>query len=298
MDLNDFGQLVKTLRMSSVDQNGNSWTRESLSKAIHLTTNQLGRLERGDRKYLDNQTLQLLADALQLTNLEKKEFLAAAIGLSDKKLYGDQSSPERLDCLVALMEQLQIPAYVTDVYGDIIVFNSMIMNLFQITPELIDYTIKEPAGLNMLYFVYSQELGYREIMGSGWRDSADTAMTFFRRTTLRYRHTDYFQFILRELLKEKQFYIDWHSSQKFKNNMDSTYERFDYKHPGYGPLKYYATETVVHTGDGELYLILYNPADSATVQTFSRIKNKYGNRIVRLAPWPDKHNLSNFPPRY
>jgi len=288
MDLNDFGQLVKTLRMNSVDENGNRWTRESLSKAIHLTTNQLGRLERGDRKYLDNQTLQLLADSLQLTTLEKKEFLTAAIGINDKNLFDDERSADRLDKMVEMMEELQIPAYIVDVYGDLIAANSTIMNLYQITPEIIDFAQHQPVGLNVINFVYSQELGYREIVGKEWRDSADKVLLFFRRTTLRYRYTDYFNYILRELLKEKQFFIDWHSSQRFKNNTDTTYERFDFKHPGHGPLKYYATETVVHTSDGELYMLIYNPADSATVQTFSRIKNNHGNRVVKLSSWPQK----------
>jgi len=46
-----FGQLVKELRKTTSDHQGNRWTRETLSKQIHLSVDQLGRLERGDRKY-------------------------------------------------------------------------------------------------------------------------------------------------------------------------------------------------------------------------------------------------------
>ncbi|MBW6464073.1 MAG: helix-turn-helix transcriptional regulator [Firmicutes bacterium] len=288
MDLYDFGQLVKTLRKNSVDEYGNRWTRESLSSAIHLTTNQLGRLERGDRKYLDNQTLQLLADSLQLTNLEKKEFLKAAIGLSDEKLHSKEDPLAQLNKLIESMESLQVPAYINDVYSDIVAVNTAALSLYQITPELIDFAQTEPVGLNMLYFIYSPEVGYKEIIGSGWRESADLTMLFFRRTSLRYRHTEYFAYIIKEMLRDKQFYIDWHSSHRFQEYQDISYEHFDYKHPLYGPLKYIATETVVHTQKGDLFFMIYNPADSTTAHTFTQIKNNHGNRAYRMAEWPEK----------
>ncbi len=289
MDLNSFGQLVKTLRMGSVDENGNRWTRETFSKAIHLTPNQLGRLERGDRKYLDKQTLKLLAESLQLTSLEKSEFLKAATGLTDQDLFCDDDPQNELDDLIDGMESLQIPAYIIDVFSDIVAVNSTALQLYQITPELIDFARSEPVGFNMLYFIYSPELGFQEIIGPGWRNSADMAMLLFRRSTLRYRHCDYFKYILRELQKEKQFYIDWHSSHRFLKKSDATYERFGYKHPRYGPLKYIATETVVHSCRGELFMIIYNPADSVTTQAFSRLKNDHGNRAYRMATWPEKY---------
>jgi len=288
MNLYDFGQLVKTLRKSSVDENGNRWTRKSLSKAIHLTTNQLGRLERGDRKYLDNQTLQLLADSLQLSNLEKKEFMMAAIGLTDEELYCREEPISQLNDLIDTMENLQIPAYIIDAYSDIVAVNTTILKLYQIIPELIDFARDEPVGLNMLYFIYSPELGYKEIVGSDWRESADLSLLFFKRTSLRYRHTEYFNYIIKELLREKQFYIDWYSSHRFHEYSDITYERFNYRHPIYGPLKYIATETAIHTQKGDLYLVIYNPADSTTTQSFSRIKSEHGNRAHRLAEWPEK----------
>jgi transcriptional regulator with XRE-family HTH domain len=74
MEPSEFGQLVKSLRKATNDPLGNRWTRESLGSYIHLSINQLGRLERGDRKYFDNQTLILLADAFKLTPIERKEF--------------------------------------------------------------------------------------------------------------------------------------------------------------------------------------------------------------------------------
>jgi transcriptional regulator with XRE-family HTH domain len=285
----NFGLLVKTLRNSSVDENGNRWTRESLSSAIHLTANQLGRLERGDRKYLDSQTLQLLAKSFNLTNLETREFLFAATGLSDEELFCHEEPAEQLSNLTSMMRTLQVPAYVMDVYSDLVAVNTMALKLYRITPDLVESVRKIPAGMNLLYFIYSADLGFRETVGSLWREAATMAILEFRRSTLRYRYTDYFNFLIRALLKERQFYIDWYSGHRFQEQPDLTYELFEYKHPNYGPLRYIATETIINTRKGELNLILYNPANTTTVSVFSMLHRANGNTVHRMAEWPEKN---------
>ena len=288
MNLSDFGKLVKALRHSSMDDNGNRWTRDTLSNAVHLTANQLGRLERGDRKYLDNQTLQLLAESFKLTNLEQKEFLSAAVGIDDSALFGLEKPEEKLNKLIAIVESLQMPAFILDVYIDFIASNAGALNLFQVAPELIDHMSYIPAGHNMLNFIYSSELGFKETVGSQWREAADTAMLLFRRSTLRYRHTKYFQFLLKELLKEKQFDIDWYANHRHSGHYDVTFEQFNYKHPVHGPLKYISTETLINTSKGDLYLIIYNPSDQLTAEIFADITNSGNKRAYRIAPWPEK----------
>jgi len=288
MNLCEFGLLVKTLRNNCNDDYGNKWTRESLSKVIHLTSNQLGRLERGDRKYLDNQTLQLLADAFKLTNMEKKEFFAAAVGIDDREMYRTEDPINQLYKLMTMLESLQFPAYITDVYADIVASNITAQKIYKIPTEIIDQVADIPAGLNMINFIYSPHLGFREIVGSNWREAADMAILMFRRTTLRYRHMEYFQYLLRELLKDKQFDIDWYSSHRFEEHLDLTYELFDFNHPDYGHVRFYSTETIISTTEGDLYLIIYNPADATTVKVFGEMQREYGNRILRMASWPEK----------
>ncbi len=287
VNLTEFGLLVKTLRNNSVDEYGNRWTRESLSEAIHLTPNQLGRLERGDRKYLDTQTLQLLAKCLNLTNHEQKEFLFASVGLTDKELFNQEEPQVQLNNLVTLMGNIQIPAFVIDAYGDIVAVNSPILNLFLITPDLIDYAKSIPAGLNHMNFVYSSDLGFKHIIGPRWRQIARTQILLFRRSSLRYRHTDYFNYIFKILQREKQFDIDWYSSHRDPEQFDAAYQRFEYDHPRYGPLCYVATETIINTKKGDLSLILYNPADAATNSVFDKLKGT-NNNVRRLASWPEK----------
>ena len=289
MNLTDFGLLVKALRHNRVDNNGNRWTRESLSENIHLTPNQLGRLERGDRKYLDTQTLQLLAKSLNLTNLEQKEFLFAAVGLTEEELHSQVEPETQFNDLIGVMENLRVPSFIIDNYSDIVAASESILNLYQITPAIIDSVGKIPAGFNHVYYTYFSGLRFKEIIGaSHWRKSADRAVLLFRRTTLRFRHTDYFNYLLKALLKDKQFDVDWYSSHRFLDNRDITYAYFEYEHPCYGPLSYIATETLLNTARGDLYLIIYNPANAVTSTIFTELLNKYENKTRRLAPWPEK----------
>ncbi len=276
------------MRNSCFDYSGNRWTRESLSEAIHLTPNQLGRLERGDRKYLDNQTLQLLAKALNLTNLEQKEFMAAAVGLHDEVLFDQEKPEDQLVNLVSMMEHLQVPAFSIDPYGDILAANASMINLLVIPPELIEYARSIPAGLNHMKFVYAPEFSFREMVGPLWREVAAIEILLFRRSTLRYRHTEYFKYIFKALMKEKQFDIDWYASHRNPYYCDWTYEAFKFYHPRYGPLNYFATETIINTQRGNLYLIIYNPADAETSAIFNKLKKPDKNHVTRLASWPEK----------
>ncbi len=266
-------------------------TRESLSRAIHLTPNQLGRLERGDRKYLDTHTLQLLAKALNLTNLEQREFFLAAVGQTDNHLFNQEKPEKQLNNLVHLMERLQVPAFTMDPYGDIVAVNASCLNLFLLTPELIDYFRSYPIAFNNMYYMYSPDLGYKDLVGPIWQEVVEIEMLLFRRSTLRYRHTAYFKYVFQELNKFDQFDIDWYTSHKKTKNYDLTYEPFDYDHPRYGPLSYIATETIISTQKGDLYLIIYTPADQVTSEVFRKLKTSDKNHTSKLASWPDKKIL-------
>ncbi len=292
MELNDFGLIVKALRKNSFDYNGNRWTRESLSRAVHLTEDQLGRLERGDRKYLDNQTLMLLADSFNLTTLERKEFFYAALGLKDEVLFNLEEPETQLSGIFNTMEKLLVPAFLTDVYADIASANKAVMDLYQITPGMLKRLRKTPAGFNQLYLIYSDIYGLKDLIGPQWSDAAIMTILEFRRSSLRYRHTNYFHYLLNTLLKEKQFELDWYSCHRNDDNYDLTYERFEYEHPFFGPLLYTATETVIHTMKGELKLVLYNPANPETVAVFEELMTYGGNQIFQLASWPEK-NIGN-----
>jgi len=289
MNFAEFGQIIQELRKNSYDEYGKRMTRETLCQKVHLTLHQLGRLERGERKYLDNQTLLLLAKTFNLTNLEQKEFLIAAAGVIEKDLYNHGKPQAQLNDLIALAENLQVPAYIVDDYADLLAANRSVLNLYNLTPEIIEYARSIPFGFNAIYYIYSSRFGLKDIIdNSTWKEAADLYMLFFRRSTLRLRHTEYFKQIFRALIKEKQFDIDWHSSYKQTEQLDITYQRVKIEHPAYGLINYTGTETKIQTNKGNLYLMIYSPSDRATLSLFTGLLENNSNTATRLAPWPEK----------
>lgn len=288
MDPADFGLLIKTLRYNGTDNSGIRWTRESLCNEVHLTPDQLGRIERGERKYLDNHTLHLLATAFKLTNLERKEFLYASIGIADSVVDSMLEPVAQLDSMIILLENLRVPAFVIDVYSDLVVSNHAALYISQLTPEKLKHAKTVPAGLNHLYLFYSPDYGYREILGDHWQNTAMQELLLFRHSSLRYRHTEYFNFLLKELLKDKTFDINWYSSHKSDLYNDMAYASLKYEHPAYGQVNYIATETVVHTKKGDLRIVILNPVDRVTTTLFADLTSSGINRVVKLNSWPEK----------
>ena len=288
MNPNDFGRLVKALRQSSVDESGNRLTREKLSEMIHLTPFQLGRIERGERKHLDIQTLQLLAKSLNLTDLEQKEFLYAPIGLAEMKMSRFAEKGTAINDLFCPLDKLLLPAFIMDVYADMVAANSPLLKLWMLTPELLAYSETIPAGFNVLNFMYSPLSGFKAMIGPQWRKYALTEISLFRRASLRYRHTDYFQYIINTLLKENDFEIDWYASQKPAPQYNINYVHYDYVHPAYGPLSYLITETIIHAGTDNLYLISYNPLDERTISVFTDLVEPGNFYVQKIAGWPEK----------
>lgn len=288
MDFVEFGKIVRALRRNNYDENGNTLSRERLSELVHLTPHQLGRLERGDRKYLENDTLELLANAFKLTTLEKDEFYLAALGMPDELAHDRERPDQKLEELLAVLEKLTSPAFIIDVYADLVAANNSFFKLLMITPELLEYAKTIPAGLNILNFMYSPLSGFKEMIGPKWREYGRVEILLFRRASLRYRHTPYFEHILKTLLKEKEFSIDWYASHIRQEQYDATYVHYEYSHPCYGPLSYLITETVINTRSGNLYLVVYNPMDEPTTAVFNNLIMPEARSAQKITSWPDK----------
>jgi len=288
MEPAEFGQLVKSLRKATYDPSGNPWTRESLSSYIHLSVNQLGRLERGDRKYFDNHTLALLCEAFKLSPIERKEFLLAAAGITDADFCNHLSPVEQLSEVAEVAANIQTPIFVLDAFQDIIATNQACLELFMINREMIEFARQLPIGFNLLYYLYSKDLGFQDLLGPAWNVVAMIQIHQFRRTSLRFRQHKYYKYLLNELLKEPKFDIDWYTSHRSPNKNYQKYEYFSYNQKAYGDLKYIATETNTDTLHGELQLIIYNPSDSKTALLFNRLAETSLSRITKLATWPEK----------
>lgn len=125
----EFGQLVAALRKEHLDEDGNRWTQDKLGRETGLGEVAIGKIERGERANFDEGTLLKLADALQLTSMERKEFFLAASGIDSKHIARESAKPRAtLDDLLQTMEGLQLPAFIDDSYSDVVAANSAIIH--------------------------------------------------------------------------------------------------------------------------------------------------------------------------
>jgi len=290
LDNIELGKIIAELRKQTRTENGKSWTRKELGEYLHLTTHQVGRLERGERKYLDMGTLRLLADAFKLTPLERKELLfAAASAMKEHPQQSKQAdSKSALNHLIETLSKMQNPAFILDEYADIVAANSQILILYRVNPEFISKGGKTPAGYNLLKFIYSSESGYKTAVGASWEKLAKRNIHFFRRVSLRKRHKPYFKKILNELHKEKEFGVHWHAMHIAPQHYDSIYDTLKWDDPHYGPVEVILIESAIPTYSGNLYLFTYIPADQKTTLLFNETAKTISGGAFQYAPWPEK----------
>lgn len=78
MNRKEFGQLLATLRKDM------GWTQFQLAELVEIDEAVISQVERGVKKHYEPELLFSLANAFQLTTLERREFFLAASGLEKK----------------------------------------------------------------------------------------------------------------------------------------------------------------------------------------------------------------------
>lgn len=298
----DFGRLIASLRQEHEDADMVVWSQERLAEEANQVIGAevfgkhvISKIERGKR-LLDQQTLQTLATALRLTSGEQKEFFLAASGADEAMAARQGSSPQ--DILTDLTNRMRatwLPAFIMDCYCDVIAANPALF-------ELIDYPYRGPGrgapqasvpfAYNVARFAFSDEAveHFGHLMGNSWSKYASTAMMAIRTLTLRYRSTDYFRSLLREMNKHRIFRRYWRDvyyEQKdhFVNGIDMHLNT-----PKWGPVDCFFAAFTALTSAAELHLWVAAPMSQRTAAVFSRMAEDTGgpSMIVHLASWPDK----------
>src|SRR5262245_46128826 len=126
MNHKEFGQLIAALRKEHFDEEGNRLTQAKLAEKVQqadllspLNEIILGKIERGERAMLEERTLLNLADSLELTIGERREFFLAAMGLDNRQIYPAQKPPpEILASVIQMLADIQLPALLVDNYLD------------------------------------------------------------------------------------------------------------------------------------------------------------------------------------
>jgi hypothetical protein len=217
----DFGSLIANLRKEHEDEYNSPWSQDRLAQEANSAlgaevfyTDIISSIERGKRG-LDKQTLHALATALQLTSGERKEFFLAASGLDNELIARQDNTPEEiLSQLVERMSASHLPAFIMDSYCDVVATNGAMVELMDYGSSGLGAGIPQtdaPFARNMIRFAFSDDAveHLTRVMGDDWSTFAYTVMMTFRTSTLRYRSTEYFQSLLREMNKYRMFKRYW-----------------------------------------------------------------------------------------
>jgi transcriptional regulator with XRE-family HTH domain len=290
MNRKDFGHLVAALRREHLDNEGKQWTQERLAQEAQIDSEILGNIERGKRAYLKADMLLSLANALQLTNEERKEFFLAAHAFEEPEaIYQGEDEKAILHQLVQRVEHVTLPAYLIDNYCDILACNQTVLNLLGLTPEHLQKTSDHPiVAANMMRFVFAPEFDQRASMPS-WHTYAYQNITIFRTLSLRYRTQPYFQALITELRKWPLFRRYWFKLyEDIERDPVVDNETIVVHAPQVGELNYFSTSLTAMTGTGSLVFYAYIPADARTTEIFTDIARHSEQRVYQFGSWPDK----------
>ena len=295
MNSKQFGELVAALRQDL------GWTQFQLAEYAELDDAVISQIERGVKKHFEPEQLFKLVNAFQLTTLERHEFLLAASGLDQQQIVRQPSAAtatdvfnvrRALDKMIELTEQVRLPAFLADVYGDVIAANNMILSFFKVPVQYLEQIDKIPGGYNTVRFNFSKDLVARSHVIDNWDQYALYSMRSFREKSLRYRAQPYFKYLMKIFRNRNEYPLFdryWKMVSSNEQDKEASTDHFSYHHDEFGQIKYISSPTVSITSFGELFLIPYLPLDQSTSQVFEQLAQQAGRGITRFASWPEKH---------
>jgi transcriptional regulator with XRE-family HTH domain len=276
MNRKEFGELVAALRQDL------GWTQFQLAEYAELDEAVVSQIERGVKKHFEPDLLFRLANAFQLTSLERQDFVLAASGLDEKQIVRQPSAitatdvfdaTKILEQMVALTSDIRVPAFLVDVYSDVIAANRMILAFYDVPPSMIETAANIPGGYNTTRLNFGRDLVGRKIVTDNWDHYALNSMRSFRENNVKeYPFFDRYWKLVTSTEQDKQMKVD----------------HFSFRHNVFGPLKYIASMTTTVTSFGNLFLVQNLPLDEHTDEAFAQLKFKAGTGVIRFAPWPEK----------
>jgi transcriptional regulator with XRE-family HTH domain len=294
MDRKEFGSLVASLRQDM------DWTQFQLAEYGGLNLAVISQIERGVKKHLEPELLVRFANAFQLTTLERKEFLFAATGVDSPHMVrqptaaiatDSQDAERSLETMMDLVGRLRVPAFLLDVYSDVLAANYIAFTFFQVPLEVVQNAALVAGGYNALRLVFGKDLVERTHFLTNWDDYATNTMRFFREASLRYRARPYFRYPIeafRNPIEYPLFDRYWKIVSSVEKDRAANFDLFVYDHDIFGHLEYATATTICMTAHGELLLNQYMPADDRTKEVFDQMIAQAGAGVIRYAPWPEK----------
>ncbi len=283
-----FGPIVAELRKGQFDvTTGKVLTQQRLAQKIGASPRLIEAIEQGNKSYLDAEILVKLADAFALTTLERREFFALATGVPEQHLTLHSYPPATiLSPLLAILGELQQPAYLHDDFLDIVAFNAPFSAFWGIAN--IDH-IRPQKTINTLHGIFADVSPARTILSQMWHTIALRNVCLFRALSLRYRHTVYFKDLFQQLCRLPNFSTMWMYTQHEDQDFYSHVQISAYNHTMLGQVKYMVTRTTTVTPHGNLYVAVLAPASSNTQTIFSELAQPRQALVRQVVPWPNPY---------
>jgi transcriptional regulator with XRE-family HTH domain len=290
----EFGELVAALRQDL------GWIQFKLAEVADIDEAVISQIERGVKRHFEPELLFNLANAFQLTTLERREFFLASSGLDQNQIVRQQSAATTTDVfnvrrvlekMVEMTAQVRLPAFLCDVYSDVICVNQIILAFFKPSPEYLQGIELIPGGFNTVRYNFGKDLQARSRIVGDWDNYALNSMRAFRENSLRYRAKPYFKYLMkifRNPVEYPLFDRYWKMVSSVERDKEANADYFAYGHPEFGAVCYTSSTTVSITSFGELFLVQYLPLDEQTGQLFERLAKETKPEAVNFAPWPVK----------
>jgi len=294
MKRKDFGQLLAAIRQDL------DWTQFELAEYAQLDEPVISQIERGVKKFFEPELLFHLANALHLTTLERREFFLAASGLDQMQIVRQPSAAMATDVfnlrkilnkMIELVGKVRLPAFLCDVYGDVIAANRILLLFFDIPPALLEEADRIPGGYNTIRFNFGKDLVARSHVLDNWESYALNSMSAFRENSLRYRAQPYFKYLMKHFRNPNEYPLFdhyWKMISTVEQDNEVNMDYFSYHHAKLGGVQYISSSTVSITSFGELIFVQYLPLDKGTSQSFEQLAQHAGQGAGTFAPWPEK----------
>ena len=298
MDRKEFGKLIAALRKEHFDEEGNRLTQVKLAERARqlnplspLNEIIIGKIERGERAMFDDQTLLSLADTLELTIGERREFFLAATALDNEQIYANEmAADEILTSVMQMLTDIQLPALLVDNYLDVIAANAILMKLYDANKIDLHRRANQSAGLNLLSLIFSVDFEphRKQMTQRQWNNFAVGNVMYFRRVTLYYRMTDYFAALFAQLRRNREFRWFWEQVFYEEKRYFMGGESFRMGLPGPKRFTFLTAPLITLTPYGNLEIISHIPRNAETATAFHEMATAAPAAVQQLSSWPEK----------
>jgi len=299
MNRETFGKIVAAMRKGRYSfETGRNWSQQDLADNMGLTQRIISRIERGQQSKMNSDLLRDLANAFNLSSMERSEFFAIASEVNNDAIVRDDLCSglnnglccrEIFGKLWGILEGVQSPAFLTDSFGDVVGLNRCLMAFYGISMSDLQARKSSDQRLNYLeMMMVNDSISIRQVLGDKWRFFALDFMQQWRVMTLQHRHTPRYTELFAALSQTPDFRLMWVMDGDTVDALhDCSHLRSrKYQHGLHGPVDYVVFTNSTLCAYGDLYLSVMVARDPVTSELFQKLSSHHKG-LYALTPWPN-----------